>query len=143
VRFWDTSAIVPVCVQEPASPDVKAILVKDSGVVVWWATRTECVSALTRQVREGMLTGAGEQQAREVLEALSNAWVEVQPSETLRRTAERLLAVHPLRAADAFQLAPAFQWCRGQPAGNALVSFDARVREAGRREGFGVLPAEA
>lgn len=143
MRFWDTSAIVPVCVREPASANVKAILVKDSGVVVWWATRTECVSALTRRVREGMLRVAGERHAREVLEALSNAWIEVQPSETLRRTAERLLAVHPLRAADAFQLAAALQWCRGQPTGNALVSFDARVREAGRREGFSVLPAEA
>jgi predicted nucleic acid-binding protein len=142
VKFWDTSAIVPLCVNEPGSSTVKAILVKDPSVVVWWATRTECVSAFMRQVREGGLSVAGERQAHEVLGTLAQAWIEVQLSETLRGTAERLLAVHPLRAADAFQLAAALQWCQRQTTGKSLVSFDTRLREAGYREGFTLLPAE-
>ena len=32
------------------------ILVEDPSMVVWWGTRTECISALTRQVREGSLS---------------------------------------------------------------------------------------
>lgn len=142
MRFWDSSAIVPLCVKEPRSSTIKAILVKDPSIVVWWATRTECVSALVRQAREGGLSVAGERQARQVLGTLAKAWIEIQPSQTLRGTAERLLAVHPLRAADAFQLAAALQWCQRETADMSLVSFDTRLREAGYKEGFTLLPSE-
>lgn len=111
-------------------------------MVVWWATRTECISALARQVREGIIPSSGERQARHVLAALARAWAEVQPSEAVRRSAERLLAVHPLRAADAFQLAAALQWCHERPDGTELVSFDDRLRASANREGFAVLPSE-
>jgi uncharacterized protein with PIN domain len=143
VKFWDTSAIVPLCVDEPSSSTVKAILSDDPAIVVWWATRTECTSALMRQAREGGLGTAGESQARNVLGTLAKAWTEVQPSEALRGTAERLLAVHPLRAADAFQLAAAMQWCGRQTADKAVVFFDARLRAAAYKEGFALLPSEA
>ena len=83
-------------------------------MVVWWATKTECVSALVRQTRDGSLRIEDERQARQVLGQLAEAWIEVQASEVLRGTAERLLAVHALRAADAFQLAAALHWCQRQ-----------------------------
>lgn len=143
MKFWDTSAVIALCVNEPGSPAVKPILAQDSSLAVWWATRTECVSALLRQTREGGLRGAGEDQARQVLEALAQSWTEIQPTDSLRAAAERLLAVHPLRAADAFQLAAALQWCRQHTPGAAFVSFDDRLREAARREGFAVLPPRA
>jgi len=95
-----------------------------------------------RQTREGGLSVEGERLARRVLGALSNTWSEVQPSETLRGTAERLLAVHALRAADAFQLAAALQWCQRQPMNRELVCFDARLRDAAYKEGFTILPTE-
>jgi predicted nucleic acid-binding protein len=139
--FWDSSAIVPLCVDEPETPKVKSILAKDPLIVVWWATRTECISALARQSREGGLTSAGERQARELLEMLAGAWMEIQPTASLRATAERDLAVHLLRAADAFQLAAALQWCRGQTTGMSLVCFDSRLRSAAHNEGFTVLPS--
>jgi hypothetical protein len=66
--------------------------------------------------------------------------MEVLPSEILRRRSERLLAVHALRATDAFQLAAALPWSRGEPAARAFVSLDERLREAARREGFRILP---
>jgi uncharacterized protein len=143
VRFWDTSAIVPLCVDEPSSTMVKAILQEDPAPVVWWATRTECVSAFMRQIREGGLRAVGERQAREVLEILAKTWIEVQPSTMLRRTAERLLAVHPLRAADAMQLAAALQWCRRQPTDQGFVSLDNRLRDAAYKEGFRLSPTES
>jgi predicted nucleic acid-binding protein len=141
VKFWDTSALVPVCVDEPGSAKVKAVLTADPSLVVWWVTRTECISAFMRQVRDKNLGEEGERQARQVLDALSHAWIEVQPRTTVRRTAERLLAVHPLRAADAFQLAAALQWCQGQPADRGFVAFDGRLREAAYKEGFTLFPA--
>ena len=142
MRFWDTSAIVPLCVDEPSSALVKALLQEDPLLVVWWATRTECVSAFMRQIRERSLRAVGERQAREVLEILAKTWIEVQPSAMLRRTAERLLAVHPLRAADAMPLAAALQWCRRQPTDQGFVSFDNRLRDAAYKEGFRLSPTE-
>ena len=85
---------------------------------------------------------AGERQARQVLGTLAKTWSEIQPSETIRGTAERLLAVHALRAADAFQLAAALQWCQGRTVDMSIVSFDTRLREAGYKEGFALIPPE-
>lgn len=140
MNFWDTSAIVPLCVQEPTSALVTDVLIGDEDMVVWWGTRIECISALRRQVREGNLTPLDERNARYVLHTLTQSWIEMQPSEALRGTAERLVAVHPLRAADALQLGAAIVWCRGVAAGQGFVTFDRRLREAGYREGFTVLP---
>ena len=72
--------------------------------------------------------------------SLSKVWSEVLPSEAVRERGERLLSVHPLRAADAFQLAAALVWSRGATTAHALVSFNERLREAAGREGFQLLP---
>jgi hypothetical protein len=140
VRFWDTSAVVPLCLAEPESPRTRALVESDPALVVWWATRTECISALLRRRREGTLSATAVDRARRVLVALAAEWSEVLPSETVRNRTERLLAVHSLRAGDAFQLAAALLWSRGETSGLAFVSFDDRLREAARREGFHVLP---
>jgi uncharacterized protein len=66
---------------------------------------------------------------------------EVAPTETLRKKAERLLAVHTISAADAMQLAAAMVWARDDPAGHGFVCLDDRLRDAAGREGFQVLPA--
>ena len=141
MKFWDTSAIVPLVVIEPSTATAKSILTGDSSIVVWWGTRTECFSALNRQIRDGNLRIEDERQARQVLQQLADAWSEVQPSELLRGTAERLLAVHALRAADAFQLAAALHWCQRKPDNRHLVSFDIRLRDAAYKEGFTILPS--
>jgi uncharacterized protein len=141
VIFWDSSAIVPLFINEPVSSTVKSVLAEDPMTVVWWSTRTECISALVRQTREGNLASADERQARDLLETLANTWIEIQPTTRLRAVAERLLAVHPLRAADAFQLAAALQWCRGYTRGMSLVCFDERLRNAAHKEGFTIVPS--
>lgn len=142
MKFWDTSAVVALCVIEPNTGSVKSILSSDPSMVVWWATRTECVSALMRQIRDDSLRIEDQRQARQVLSQLANAWLEVQPSEPLRGTAERILAVHALRAADSFQLAAALHWCQRQTTNMEFICFDSRLREAAYREGFTLFPAD-
>jgi uncharacterized protein with PIN domain len=83
VIFWDSSAIIPLCVTEPSSATVKSILAGDPSAVVWWTTRTECISALARQIREGGITLAGERQARDVLHKFASTWIEIQPTNSL------------------------------------------------------------
>lgn len=140
MRFWDTSAVVPLCLIEPETPRVRLLIERDPALVVWWGTRTECVSALARHQREGRLGVIAIEGARAALAALAAEWTEVVAGEAVRDRAERLLAVHNLRAADGFQLAAALLWARGRTAAYEFVSFDERLREAARREGFRILP---
>lgn len=140
MRFWDTSAIVPLCVDEDASARVRELATEDGAIVVWWATRLECASAVARRRRENMLDDTGELQSRKLLGLLARAWSEILPHEQLRVGAERLLAAHPLRAADALQLAAALVWCSGKPARHGFVCLDERLRSAAAREGFDVMP---
>jgi len=140
MKFWDSSAIVPLLVNESASEAVREILKADSEMVVWWATRTECLSALHRRMREGNIKAAGEKQVRNILSVLSGAWAEVLPSDFVRQRAERLLSVHLLRAADAFQLAAALVWSKESTTGLEFVCLDDNLCEAASKEGFLVAP---
>jgi hypothetical protein len=54
--------------------------------------------------------------------------------------AERALAVHPLRSADALQLAAALTWRRDPARRPALVCVDEGLRDAAAREGFTPVP---
>jgi len=64
----------------------------------------------------------------------------VEDAAQVDRRARRLLAAHPLRAADALQLAAALVACDERPDVLALVTLDDHLAEAARREGFVVLP---
>ncbi len=143
VRFWDTSAVVPLLVNEPGTAVVRPLCATDPAVVVWWGTRIECVSALARQRRDGTIRSSVERDARRVLAALGREWSEVAPTETLRKRAERLLGLHPLRSADALQLAAALIWSRDEQAAHDFVSLDERLRDAAALHGLQVLPLVA
>lgn len=134
--FWDTSAVVPLLVIEPISPDVRKVAQADPHILVWWGTAVECLSAIARREREGVLSRAAADQSRRVLEQLRKAWHEVLPSETVRDHAIHLLLRHPLRAADALQLGAALTWTGGRPGRYSFCALDARLAEAARGEGF-------
>jgi predicted nucleic acid-binding protein len=140
MRFWDSSAIIPLCLKEKFSGAMKGLMQDDEDLIVWWTTRIECLSALSRRRREGVLGSGDEAKARTVLSALATTWSEVQPTEMVRLRAERLLSVHPLRAADALQLASALIWAQEAPRGLDFVCLDQNLREAALQEGFSVLP---
>jgi predicted nucleic acid-binding protein len=73
------------------------------------------------------------------LRQLTAGWHEVDPSDEIRETAARFLRVHPLRAADALQLAAAFAAAERRPASLEIVTLDDRLANAARKEGFAVL----
>lgn len=139
MRFWDTSALVPLLDEEPASRAVRQLFERDPDVIAWWATAVECVSAVTRRERDGALDAAAVVVALSRLDALSRSWTEVEPGERVRQVAYRALRVHPLRAADALQLAAAVVASEDQPASLPFVTLDDRLAEAAEREGFVVV----
>lgn len=136
MRFWDSSALVPLCVQEPSSAAVVALIRDDPGIAVWWATQVECASALARLEREGSLNAANAAQAFDRLDRLAASWFQVEPVDEMREVARRLLRVHHLRAADALQLAAAYVVAERRPPTLEVVTLDDRVADAGAREGF-------
>lgn len=136
MRFWDSSAVLPLLVQEQASQAASELLEDDTIMAVWWATSTECVSALSRLERDGSITESELDRAIDHLEALARSWHEVPANERMKGLARRLLRTHPLRAADALQLAAAMIVSEDEPRTLELVTLDARLGAAARKEGF-------
>lgn len=138
--FWDSSALIPIVLPEPRSASLTEAMATDREVTLWWGTPVECLSATYRRHREAPLPAPLLTAALNRLRALVEDADTVAPSDDVRRRAGRLVATHPLRAADALQLAAALVWCEEQPAGEVFVCLDDRLREAARREGFTLVP---
>ena len=138
MRFWDSSALTPLLVDEGDSEIRERQLQDDSVVLVWYGTPAEIESALNRRKREKSMTAESAAVARQRFAQLAETWIEVQATHTVRERAMRLLRVHPLRAADAFQLAAALVACGERTRGFAFLTGDGRLREAAAAEGFSV-----
>jgi predicted nucleic acid-binding protein len=139
VRFWDTSAVLPLLVDEPRTQDMIRLMEADAAAAVWWLARVECWSALARRQREGRLTEQGVTAAAALLAEAEGRWTEVPPLERVRDQAVRLARLHPLRAGDALQLAAALVLCDFEPKTLPFVTLDTQLASAARREGFEVL----
>lgn len=136
MKFWDASAIIPLLSNGRHTRFLQSLAARDPGLFVWWTSQTECISALARLQREGALTqdevGVGLKRLRQ----LAAGWHEIDPSDEVRETAARFLRVHPLRAANALQLAAAFVAASGRPSSLDFVALDERLATAAQKEGF-------
>jgi hypothetical protein len=106
--------------------------------VAWWELDRDRVGRSAAAAR-GCADVTGEDRVLELLRALRNGWIEVAPSEEVRQQAQRLLRVHALRAAEAFQLAAALMWA-GRSSDATLVTFDKRLALAASLEAFKLVP---
>ena len=138
MRFWDSSAIAPLLAEETASRPREAQLHEDAEIPVWYGTWAELESAICRRERESSIDPEQAAMARTRLSVLTRAWLEVQPTSWVRERAIRLLRVHPLRAADAMQLAAALVAFKERTAGNRFLTADLRLAKAAILEGFAV-----
>jgi uncharacterized protein len=143
VKFWDASAIVPLLVAEPTTRPLQALARRDPEMLVWWGSEVECVSALARLERAAALDVKGLLLASERLKQLADGWHEIEPSDIVRESAMRFLRVHPLRAADALQLAAAFMAAERRPTSLQIVTLDERLADAARKEGFPLVDIAA
>jgi len=135
LAFWDTSALVPLCVRQSITPRVMA-LYKIHDAAVWWATPVEIASALARLVRMQQLDSSEWTKARKLAGRLADAWFVIQPSDALRAKSIQIVERYDLRAADSFQLAAALEWCEDAPQGRVFLTTDQKLREAALRSGF-------
>lgn len=139
MRFWDSSALVPLLVEEETSRPLEALFQDEQSVAVWWGAEVECASAVARLERMGKLTPMETSDVFQQIQKLAQVWNLVDPVEVIRVSAKRFLRVHDIRAADALQLAAAFLAAEGRPASLEVVCLDDRLVTAARREGFQVI----
>ena len=139
MRFWDSSALLPIFVVEARTKLVRRWLAEDPLVIVWTLTRVELLSAFARRRRERASNHVGLSTARREALAAWDPWTEITAVEAVRGHAERLVEIHPLRAADALQVGAAVVAAAGQTINLAFVTLDDRQAEAAEREGFRVL----
>lgn len=139
MRFWDSSAIVQLYLEQGLQKFTRRLYVEDEDVVIWWATPVECVSAFIRYHREGGLSEDVVSRVLRRFSAHSRRWDQILPVPVLREEAERLLRRHVLRAADALQLAAAWLAADQKPDSLEFVSLDQRLRIAAEKEGYRVL----
>ena len=140
--FWDSSALVAALLDEPRSKQLIDAFDADPVPVIWWTSPLECVAAVIRAVREKRVSREEATEAIERLREARSQVREIAPLETVRTRAMRLLSAHPLRTADSLQLAASLVWCEEQPASETFVCLDQRLRDAAKREGFLLLPAD-
>jgi hypothetical protein len=138
MRFWDSSAVVPLLVEERWSKEARDLLEEDASILVWTFTPLEVLSALWRRSRSSELDDAQFAAARSGLTELESVWSAATDSMQVEQRARRLLAVHPLRAADALQLACALVASNERSDLFPFVTLDERLGQCARREGFSV-----
>ena len=133
--FWDTSALLFLCTNQPTKRDVEELF-QLYEIVAWWATPVEARSSLARLVRMSEIDLDQRDKAIDRFEELRTDWTEIDPSELLRNIAEDLPDRFSLRAGDALQLAAAYTWAMQRPAGRRFISGDRRLLDSAEQLGF-------
>jgi predicted nucleic acid-binding protein len=135
--FWDSSALIPLTVEQPQSTAAKALFAKYA-VVAWWATEVEIRSGLTRLKRMGQMATHEFDRAKQRAEKIVESWRPILCRTDLARSACKLIELYPLTAADAMQLAAALEACEHAPHGYVFITADQRLADAARKTGFAV-----
>ncbi len=139
MKYWDSSAIVPLLVTEAVSTSLMRLYKSDPIILAWWGTKVECTSALCRLERQKDLTAAETSNAIKLLNSLSDEWHSIEPTDNLRELSIRLLRVHNLAAADSLQLAAAIIAKETHVGKMEFVCQDERLVQAASKEGLNVV----
>jgi predicted nucleic acid-binding protein len=137
VRFWDSSALVPLLSDEPTTDDMYALFRADPAIAVAFITPVEVTSAITRRAGVNRDLLARAERRYDVLDAI---WQIVDEYELALADARRLAIKHELRSGDAIQLACARLASGGNPSEIPFVTTDLELATAARAEGFPTLP---
>lgn len=143
MRFWDTSALVPLIFDEPATERARAVLSRDAEVAIWTLTSVELLSAVSRLGRRAVGLDDLVPGLRAAALDLVGRCAVVTDVDGARRRAERLVGVHPIAAADALQVGAALIVCGDRPEHLEFVTLDAQLARCAQLEGFRVITPSA
>lgn len=142
IYFFDSSALVKCYAREPGSRWVWATAQPRADTTVWTSRLTwvETLSALSRRKREGTIEEPALAREFDLLRfhfAMQYQIAEIDA--TVIQLAGEVVQAHPLRAADAIQLATAMRLHAALGPGEATFSFvcaDARLLLAAEQAGL-------
>lgn len=125
-------------IRESASADVDRWM-REERAASSRLTSVEVASALARRRRAGELTDAGVTRLFAELDTVVRRLLVVEVTSSIAARARDLLVEHPLRAADAVQLASALDLQDELGRRIEFVCFDERLAAAARAEGLALL----
>jgi uncharacterized protein len=135
VRFWDSSALVPLLSDEEKTDVVQALFREDRNIVTAFITPVELISAICRKAGVNRDLRRLAMQRYSVVQA---NWTLIDDYEQLMASARAIAAQQCLRTGDAIQLACAL---RARPDKSLpFVTLDGELIYAAREAGFTVLP---
>lgn len=137
MKFWDSSALVPLVLDEPSTDAMKTLLRDDPRVVVSFITPLEVESAIWRRTRHPHEDFARVAALRR-FNTLAAEWTVVEDIGQTLSLAREATMRHRLRAADAIQLGAAL--LVGRPGDLVFVAGDDELKLAASAEGFPTLP---
>jgi len=137
IVYFDTSALVKLCVLETGSPLAVALWERADAVVTSRIADAEVRSVLAAAERIGRIDAAPAAWARDRWSELWPSLAKVEVTEALAQHAGDLADRRPLRAGDALHLASALVLAPAKP---VFAAWDRRLASAGRGEGLAVLP---
>jgi predicted nucleic acid-binding protein len=137
--YAESSAVLAWLLDEAAAPEVRRLLGTAIVVVASDLTLIECDRVLIRAAALGELSEADSADRRAYLAAAASQWQVLHVAGEVVERARKPFPGEPIRTLDAIHLAAALT-ARAYLAGLGLLSLDDRVRSAGRRLGFELLP---
>ena len=139
IAFVDTSVLAKRYLSEVGSDRARALFRGHRPIAVSRLAFAELSAAVARACREGLITTPQRDVVIKRLPGDFNEWIVVEPRRAVIERAAELVLTHPLRAYDALQLASC-QTLSARGGAVELWSADLGLSEAGRREGFKVVP---
>lgn len=140
MNFWDSSAIVPLFVEEESSQKLISLREECDDISVWALTPVEVVSAVCRRQRLGDIPAEAVVRILRDISGRFRSFQIVADVDRVKELAFRLLRIHPVTAADALQLAAALAACGDHPPSHSFVTLDRVLAEAASKEGFKIFP---
>ncbi|MGH9949276.1 MAG: type II toxin-antitoxin system VapC family toxin [Pyrinomonadaceae bacterium] len=137
--FWDTSAIVPLCVYQGTTSAARRANENFPVRMIWWGTVVEMCSSFARLKKAGELKESDFEIAAAKWLGIANRSRVIPPVTTLLAIATKLPDEYGIRALDAFQLATALVWCRERPRNRPFICADKRLGDAAVDAGFGAV----
>lgn len=136
MSFWDTSAIVPLFINEDRSQLARRLWRQFSQRNVWRESSVEVASTIARLAREGVLNEPLRTKTEERFSWIEKEWTIIDPTEKLIGLARMFPSLYGLKSLDSLQLASALIWCKENPKNKDFVCGDGKLLKAAEAAGF-------
>jgi len=136
MSFWDSSAVVPLCINEDRSQLARKVWRQLTDRNIWRESSVEIASTFARLEREQILNEASRKKAEKRIRLLEKECNTIPATERQIELARTFPSLYGLKTLDSLQLAAALVWCKEQPKNKDFVSGDAKLLRAAETVGF-------